>query len=368
MSDNKSLEVEEEAGKDQRETVEEGNKEEGEGEGSGKGDDPGDTNESDGESEQTRDTRILRDRARLQQNTPITPFTKKSITTAGEITTIVRKLRSSIKAPSSAPASRAADKTRRQSKRLSIIATGKLDTTTPTFSRGKRSHDVMTAGSKSANAKLQGNTSARSTADGAPLRSSKRARKHFSYNEDDDDESSATRDTSEALSTDSQTKQKKRKIWLNQGLYLGQGQDLDVRKRPGGKTKKRGKAGADRPAVLPLPMFTGLGVMDTVRNFKLPYNIFAPSPWKCGPIQDWRKLNHSTSTLLFSAFFSSLISLELLEHMVYCIFKVSWLTGYPVNIHSCLFVCRCFGWRCFPSMEERKSVNGKMRLCRKERL
>lgn len=299
MPDNKSLEAEVE---EETETVEEGNKEEEEeeeeGEGSGKGDDPGDTNESDGESEQTRDTRILRDRARLQQNTPITPFTKKSITTAG-VTTIVRKLRSSIKAPSSAPASRAADKTRRQSKRLSIIATGKLDTTTPAFSRGKRSHDVMTAGSKSANAKLQGNTSARSAADGTPLRSSKRARKHFSYNEDDDDESSATRDTSEALSTDSQTKQKKRKIWLNQGLYLGQGQDLDVRKRPGGKTKKRGKAGADRPAVLPLPMFTGLGVMDTVRNFKLPYNIFAPSPWKCGPIQDWRKLNHSTSTLLF---------------------------------------------------------------------
>lgn len=307
VADNKSLgaEVEEEVGKDRRETVEEGNKEEEEEEeeGSGKGDDPGDTNEGDGEPEQTRDTRILRDRARLQQNTPITPFTKKPITTGGEATTIVRQLRSSIKAPSSAPASRAADKTRRQSKRLSIIATGRLDTTTPTSSRGKRSHDVMTAGSKSANAKLQGNTSTRSAADGTPLRSSKRTRKHLSYNEDDDDESTATRDTSEALSTDSQTKQKKRKIWLNQGLYLGQGQDLDVRKRPGGKTKKRGKAGADRPAVLPLPMFTGLGVMDTVRNFKLPYNIFAPSPWKCGPIQDWRKLNHSTSTLFFCVLF-----------------------------------------------------------------
>lgn len=303
MQDNKSLEaeVEEEVEKDQGETMEEGNKEEEEeeGEGSGKGDDPGNTNEGDEELEQTRNTRILRDRARLQQNTPITPSTKKTTTSVGEVTTIVRKLRSSAQAPASAPNSKAADKTRRQSKRLSIIATGKLETTTPTASRGKRSHDVMAAGSKSANAKLQGNTSSRSTVDGTPLRSSKRARKHLSYNEDDDDESSATRDTSEALSTDSQTKQKKKKIWLNQGLYLGQGQDLDVRKRPGGKTKKRGKAGVDRPAALPLPMFTGLGVMDAVRNFKLPFNIFAPSPWKCGPIQDWRKLNHSTSTLLF---------------------------------------------------------------------
>lgn len=315
MQDIKSLEaeveVEEEVEKGQTETVEEGNKEEGEG--PGKADDPGDTNEDDEELEQTRNTRTLRDRARLQQNTPITPFTKKTTTIVGEVTTIVRQLRSSVQAPASAPTSKAADKTRRQSKRLSIIATGKLETATPTASRGKRSHDVMTAGSKSANAKLQGNASSRSTIDGAPLRSSKRARKHLSYNEDDDDET-ATRDTSEALSTDSQTKQKKKKIWLNQGLYLGQGQDLDVRKRPGGKTKKRGKAGVDRPAALPLPMFTGLGVMDAVRNFKLPYNIFAPSPWKCGPIQDWRKLNHSTSTLLFTSL-SSYTSLELIKHV-----------------------------------------------------
>lgn len=316
IQDNISLEaeIEEEAEKGQAETVGEGNKEGGEG--FEKGDDPGDTNEGDEEPEQTRNTRILRDRAQLQQSTLITPSTKKTTTVVGEVTTVVRQLRSSAKAPSSAPNSKAADKTRRQSKRLSIIATNGLGTTTPTAPRGKRSHDVMAAGSKSANAKLQGNTSSRFTADGAPLRASKRARKHLSYNEDDDDESSTTRDTSVALSTDSQTKQRKKKIWLNQGLYLGQGQDLDVRKRPGGKTKKRGKAGVDRPATLPLPMFTGLGVMETVRNFKLPYNIFAPSPWKCGPIQDWRKLNHSTSTLLFTF----LSSLELLEHVVLFLF------------------------------------------------
>lgn len=314
MQDDKSLEaeIEGEAGKGEAEAVEEGNKE---GEGPERGEELEDTNEGEEELAQTRDTRKLRERAQLQQDAPITPATKKTTTTVKEVTTITRQLRSSAKAPASALTSKTADGTRRQSKRLSIIATNKLmETTTPTALRGKRSHDVMATGSKSANAKLQGNTSAKSTADGAPLRSSKRTKKHLSYNEDDDDDSLIARDTPEAPSTNlQQLKQKKKKVWLNQGLYLGQGQDLDVRKRPGGKAKKRGKSGADRPAALPLPMFTGLGIMDTVRDFKLPFNVFAPSPWKCGPIQDWRKLNHSTSTPLFPSHSSS-VSLKLLKY------------------------------------------------------
>lgn len=303
--DEKSVEteVEEVVGKGEPETV-------GEEEGTEKGEEPENPNEGEDEPEQTRDTRKLRDRARLQQKTPITPSTKKTTTIVKEVTTITRQLRSSAKSISSASASKSKDGTRRQSKRLSIIATSKLMETTPVAQRGKRSHDVMAAGSKSANAKLQGN-GFRTLADEFPLRSSKRSKKHFSYNEDDDDESFTARDTPEVVSTGVQ---KKKKIWLNQGLYLGQGQDLDVRKRPGGKAKKRGKSGVDRPAALPLPMFTGLVIMDTIRNFKLPFNVFAPSPWKCGPIQDWRKLNHSTSTLLFRFY---PYTMKLLEYMCF---------------------------------------------------
>ncbi|KAH0607436.1 uncharacterized protein H6S33_002470 [Morchella sextelata] len=279
-------EIEDVTGKENRyETVEEG-------EGAQKGEGMENLSENEDEKDQTRNTRKLRDRAR---QSPTTPSNTKTTKKVKEIKTITRQLRSTAKKPSSASAKKFADKTRRQSKRLSIIATSKLlETTTPSAPRGKRSHDVMAAGSKSANAKLQGNGS-HYAADGSLLRASKRSKKNLSYNEDTDDESSIARETSEELPANSQAKkpQKKKKVWLNQGLYLGQGQDLDVRKRPGGKAKKRGKSSADRQAVLPLPMFTGSVIMDTVRDFKLPFNIFAPSPWKCGPIHNWKKLNHN---------------------------------------------------------------------------
>ncbi|KAH0602237.1 uncharacterized protein H6S33_009905, partial [Morchella sextelata] len=147
------------------------------------------------------------------------------------------------KNPSSASAKKFADKTRRQSKRLSIIATSKLlETTTPSAPRGKRSHDVMAAGSKSANAKLQGNGS-HYAADGSLLRASKR------------------RTTSEFASEKAAEEEE---VWLNQGLYLGQGQDLDV--RSGLEAKQRNGASLVR--------------------------IDKP-PWKCGPIHNWKKLNHN---------------------------------------------------------------------------
>lgn len=263
----------------------------GEGEEAQKGEEMGNPSESEDEKDQTRNTRKLRDRAR---QSPTTPSYTKTTKKVKEIKTITRQLRSTAKKNPSASGKKFADKTRRQSKRLSIIATSKLlETSTPSAPRGKRSHDVMAAGSKSANAKLQGNGS-QYAADGSLLRASKRSKKNFSYNEDTDDESFITRETSEELLV-SQAKppQKKKKVWLNQGLYLGQGQDLDVRKRPGGKSKKRGKPGVERLSALPLPMFTGSVIMDTVRDFKLPFNIFAPSPWKCGPIHNWKKLNHN---------------------------------------------------------------------------
>ncbi|RPA94355.1 hypothetical protein L873DRAFT_1846676 [Choiromyces venosus 120613-1] len=194
--------------------------------------------------------------------------------------------------------------TRRHSQRIQVAAAtaAKLAaTTTPAPPRGKRSHEVMAAGSKSAGPKLQNSTSTTTPAvsskesaeDGAP-RSSKRARKVLSYDEDKHDEQlalSLTHSTFGALVTNPR---KRKKIWLNQGLYLGQEQDIDVTRRPSGGSRKRGKTTEKKkPSILPLPMFTGSRIMETERDFKLPFNVFAPSPWKCGPIPDWRKLNHN---------------------------------------------------------------------------
>ncbi|KAL7272464.1 hypothetical protein RUND412_004718 [Rhizina undulata] len=272
---------------------------------------------------QTRSTctRQLRDRSQLQKlptpnntsslskETPAQPKvgTKKPKKSEEEELAIKRHLRSTAKmaTPKGGETS-----TRRQSKRLSIFAAtiSTLSAATPVKPRGKRSHDIMNAGSKSADAKLQQNGSESTStnknkrgADGSSLSTAKKAKKSRIQDEDDDDDDDENTNSSRSSETPSAPAipQKKKKVWLTQGLYVGQDQDFDATKRPGILAKKkRGGPTQVKQAVLPLPMFTGLRTMSTERDFKLPFNVFAPSPWKCGPIHDWRKLNHSTLPLI----------------------------------------------------------------------
>jgi len=266
---------------------------------------------SDGAQEQTRTTRILRDRSRtVGDSTPSTPAPTKSTKESKTAPDAARRrsLRSADKPkPPNTPDVHEANPnaTRRQSQRIQVAAATSAKptaTTTPAPPRGKRSHEVMAAGSKSAGPKLQNSTptttsavSSKESGEDGALRSSKRARKVLSYDEDKHDEQlalSLTHSTSGALAMNPR---KRKKIWLNQGLYLGQEQDIDVTRRPSGGSRKRGKVTEKKKSsVLPMPMFTGSRIMETERDFKLPFNVFAPSPWKCGPIPDWRKLNHST--------------------------------------------------------------------------
>ncbi|PWW79917.1 hypothetical protein C7212DRAFT_163681 [Tuber magnatum] len=265
---------------------------------------------SGGAQEQTRTTRNLRDRSRtVGESTSSTPAPTRSTKESKTAPDAARRrsLRSAdkLKSPNASDVCKTKpNATRRHSQRIQVAAAtaAKLAaTTTPAPPRGKRSHEVMAAGSKSAGPKLQNSTPAAASAvsskelgeDDAP-RSSKRARKVLSYDEDKHDEQlalSLTHSTSGALATNPR---KRKKIWLNQGLYLGQEQDIDVTRRPSGGSRKRGKTTEKKkPSILPLPMFTGSRIMETERDFKLPFNVFAPSPWRCGPIPDWRKLNHN---------------------------------------------------------------------------
>lgn len=262
-------------------------------------------------SGQTRATRKSWYRTVIPE-TPTTHPEEGRAATPAPTPLVRRSLRSAAKSTSEASGRNrkgvrgARDMTRRQSKRL-MEATKLATSTTPAPTRGKRSHEAMAVGSKSANAKLQNSTPTTTTAstghsnDGqTPLRFSKRTKKVLSYNEDDHDEQFVLSLARSASDVTSKLQGWKRKSWLNQGLYLGQEQDIDVTKRPvGGLTRtRRGKTTEQtRRPVLPLPMFTGLRIMNTERDFKLPFNIYAPSPWKCGPIQDWRKLNHSIFSL-----------------------------------------------------------------------
>ncbi|MCJ1383268.1 hypothetical protein MMC17_006381 [Xylographa soralifera] len=82
------------------------------------------------------------------------------------------------------------------------------------------------------------------------------------------------------------------KRWLSQGLYVGQERDFNPR-LTGAKNKlKRASAGIrlDRPAsILPLPMFGGQRILETGRDFRLPFDIFSPlSPGQPKP-EEWRK-------------------------------------------------------------------------------
>lgn len=166
-----------------------------------------------------------------------------------------------------------ASATRRVSERLS-----KLSAATPASQCAKRSLDAM-ADSKSMDLKSGGNGRKRvKTEDGSGKGSSS--------------------GTPEASSSSVGRRVKRKKVWLNHGLYVGQEADFDPTLRPRSAKKaskgSKGKGKKDRSPLLPLPMFTGKQIMETQRDFKMPYHVFAPSPYVRPQTSDWRKLNHST--------------------------------------------------------------------------
>jgi histone-lysine N-methyltransferase ASH1L len=165
-------------------------------------------------------------------------------------------------------------RTRRQS---AINALAKLTETTPR--NAKRSHEAMVTGSKSAGPKIPGS-------------SVKKAKLNDATSSP---QPSETSDISETPSEEPHRPKKRRKVWINQGLYVGQ-DDADektLNMRPATKNKKGKKSQAPRPNALPTPIFRGKEIMNTVRDFKLPFHVFAPLPIKPPVPKDWRKLNHS---------------------------------------------------------------------------
>ena len=79
----------------------------------------------------------------------------------------------------------------------------------------------------------------------------------------------------------------KDKKWLDRGLYAGQ-------KRP--VEEKKTKSGASETTtikenpVLPLPMFAGERLLQSGRDFKLPFDIFSPLPPGQPKPDEWRKV------------------------------------------------------------------------------
>lgn len=88
----------------------------------------------------------------------------------------------------------------------------------------------------------------------------------------------------------------KDKKWLTSGLYAGQTRSFDPTKSE--SQNKRKSASAAEPAtivrensVLPLPMFAGARLLDTGRDFRLPFDVFSPLPPGQPKPDEWRKVN-----------------------------------------------------------------------------
>lgn len=89
----------------------------------------------------------------------------------------------------------------------------------------------------------------------------------------------------------------KTKVWLRQGLYVGQHRDFDARlSESQNRARKRTKKMRENTA-LPLPMFACERLLNedpkhVYRDFKLPFDVYNPLPRKV-KVDGWVKLNKS---------------------------------------------------------------------------
>ncbi|KAI4263170.1 MAG: hypothetical protein L6R42_001673 [Xanthoria sp. 1 TBL-2021] len=82
------------------------------------------------------------------------------------------------------------------------------------------------------------------------------------------------------------------KRWLSQGLYVGQDPDFDPRLTTAKNKLKKANTKHDasqRRSVLPMPMFAGQRILETGRNYKLPFDVFSPLPPGQPKPDEWKK-------------------------------------------------------------------------------
>jgi len=194
-----------------------------------------------------------------------------------------RALRSTVKNPATQKPEAIIEPPRRASTRVSALnATAAITTiVAPKTRPAKRVRESETADAETADAEKEGaSKKAKSEVEEAEGPSAKLAEKKPSQ------QASAPAGAAPAPPS------KRKKVWISQGLYVGQENDgASLNLRP---SSKKGRAKKEhRPNALPLPMFRGKDIMDTSRDFKLPFSVFAPSAVKCPAPPVWRKLSHS---------------------------------------------------------------------------
>ena len=89
---------------------------------------------------------------------------------------------------------------------------------------------------------------------------------------------------------------RKEKLWLKQGLYVGQNRHFDGRfseSRNKAKAEAKLKELQKERRILPLPMFRGQQLLEKGRDFKLPFDVFSPLPPGQPKPDEWKKCQKS---------------------------------------------------------------------------
>ena len=181
---------------------------------------------------------------------------------------------------------------RRRSMRLDILDNASSVMVKTTSVLGKRGRETVEAGME----KLHSLTGANKRSSLRPRqaetliaegRSAKRAR--FS-------EASKKEELSPEPLSKRKCAKKPLKLWLSQGLYVGQHPEFDPRLT---ETKNKMKKSSTRPSqssrngAMPLPMFAGERTLEKGRDFKLPFDVFSPLPPGQPKPDEWKKTHKS---------------------------------------------------------------------------
>lgn len=130
----------------------------------------------------------------------------------------------------------------------------------------------------------------RRTASDSALKSSKLKRSLAATKDDDENEADEAGEKKEFLKP-------RNKLWLKQGLYVGQHREFNPRLKESQNRRKRTKKQQQGAEVLPLPMFAADRVLNedpkhVFKDFKLPFDTYHPLPRKV-KVDGWVKLNKS---------------------------------------------------------------------------
>ena len=181
---------------------------------------------------------------------------------------------------------------RRRSTRLDILeqASNVIEKTTSVL--GKRGRETMEAGMEKIQSLAGSNKRANlkpreseTTALGSPVK--KRAR--FSAVDVGDEES-----PEEVLRR--KTAPKPTRLWLCQGLYVGQDAEFNPRLTESKNKMKKASAKQSqsrRNSAMPLPIFAGERTLSLGRDFKLPFDVFSPLPPGQPKPDEWKKTHKS---------------------------------------------------------------------------